>query len=151
MSAAETIHGSCVVIGEAGLLIRGESGAGKSTLAREILLQAGREGRFGRLVSDDRTRLAARHGRLLASAVPPLAGCIEVRGTGIVKLPFEGAAVVRLVVDLCEDSSRYPGAEDATVILCGVPLPRIFSQRGAFLTDLVLGRLSGDCDTVVTL
>nr|WP_246728352.1 serine/threonine protein kinase [Microvirga terricola] len=132
-------------------MIRGESGTGKSTLAREMLLHAGREGRFCRLVSDDRTRLAAHHGRLLASAVAPLAGCIEARGTGIVKLPFEETAVIRLVVDLCEDSSRYPGPEDATIILCGVVLPRILSRRGAVLTDLVLGRLSGVCDTVVTL
>ncbi|WP_229426580.1 HPr kinase/phosphorylase [Microvirga alba] len=147
----ETIHGSCVVVGEAGLLIRGASGAGKSTFARDILLHAGREGRFCRLVSDDRTRIAPRHGRLVASPVHPLAGCIEVRGIGIVRQPFEQAAVIRLVIDLCEHSSRYPDPQDATIVLCGVVLPRVFSQSGALFADIVLGRLSGVCDTVVTL
>ena len=97
MTAIETIHAGCVLVGEAGLLIRGPSGSGKSTLAREVIARASETGRFGRLVSDDRTRIEGRHGRLLARPVDPLGGCIEIHGLGIVRQSFEAAAVVRLV------------------------------------------------------
>lgn len=151
MTDPETIHASCVVVGEAGLLIRGPSGTGKSSLVREILFHAERTGRFCRLVSDDRTRLTARHGRLVASPVDPLSGCLEVRGIGIVRRSFEPAAVVRLVIDLSEDPERYPEDRDGQVDLCGVMVPRIRGRDGASSADIALARLSGVCDTVVTL
>ncbi len=151
MSEAETIHAGCVLVGEAGLLIRGASGSGKSRLAREVMSLALSAGRFGRLVSDDRTRLEAHHGRLLARPVEPLGGCIEVFGLGIIRRPFENAAVVRLVVDLSDDPARYPDEEDRHVVLCGVMVPRIQMQAGAISADVALGCLSGVCDTVVTL
>jgi len=151
VSAGETLHAGCVLIGEAGLLIRGASGSGKSTLAREVVSRARHAGRFARLVSDDRTRIEARHGRLVAHPVVPLDGCIEVFGLGIVRQSFEPAAIVRLVIDLCEDLPRYPDEEDRRVSLCGVMVPRVRMQAGAISTDIVLGCLSGVCDTVVTL
>lgn len=151
MIDAQTIHGGCVLVGEAGLLIRGASGSGKSTLAREVTSLALRAGRFGRLVSDDRTRLEAHHGRLVAKPVDPLGGSIEIFGLGIVRRPFEKAAVVRLVVDLCEDPARYPDERERQVILCGVMVPRIRMQAGAISADVALACLSGLGDTVVTL
>ena len=151
MNAHETIHAGCVLIGEAGLLIRGASGSGKSALAREVVSLALGTGRFGRLVSDDRTRLEAHHGRLLARAVEPLGGSLEVFGLGIVRRPFEAAAVVRLVLDLSDDPARYPEEQDRHVVLCGVMIPRIRMQAGAISADVALGCLSGVCDTIVTL
>ncbi|MFL5129797.1 MAG: HPr kinase/phosphorylase [Microvirga sp.] len=151
MNAHETIHAGCVLIGEAGLLIRGASGSGKSALAREVVSLALGTGRFGRLVSDDRTRLEAHHGRLLARPVEPLGGSIEVFGLGIVRRPFEAAAVVRLVLDLSDDPARYPEEQDRHVVLCGVMIPRIRMQAGAISADVALGCLSGVCDTIVTL
>jgi HPr kinase/phosphorylase len=151
LSAHETIHAGCVLIGEAGLLIRGASGSGKSALAREVVSLALGTGRFGRLVSDDRTRLEAHHGRLLARAVEPLGGGLEVFGLGIVRRPFEAAAVVRLVLDLSDDPARYPEEQDRHVVLCGVMIPRIRMQAGAISADVALGCLSGVCDTIVTL
>ena len=140
-----------MVVGEAGLLIRGASGTGKSTLAREIVLRAAQGGRFARLVSDDRTRLENRHGRLVAGPVEPLAGHIEIHGLGIVQQPFEPAAVIRLVIDLCESLTRYPEEQDGRVTLCGVMVPRIRMQAGAVSVDIAVACLSGVCDTVVTL
>jgi HPr kinase/phosphorylase len=148
---AETIHAGCIVVGEAGLLIRGESGAGKSTLAREILFHANRAGLFQRLVSDDRTRIGARHGRLVASPVEPILGCMEVRGVGIIRQTFEPAAVIRLVIDLCDDPPRYPKEQDAYITFCGVTLPRMQARNGGFSADIALNRLSCVCDTVMTL
>ena len=151
MNAHETIHAGCVLVGEAGLLIRGASGSGKSALAREVVSLALGTGRFGRLVSDDRTRLEAHHGRLLARPVEPLGGSIEVFGLGIVRRPFEAAAVVRLVVDLSDGPARYPDEQDRHVLLCGVMIPRIRMQAGAISADVALGCMSGVCDTIVTL
>jgi serine kinase of HPr protein (carbohydrate metabolism regulator) len=151
LSSAETIHACCVVVGEAGLLIRGASGAGKSSLAREILFHGGRTGRFCRLVSDDRTKLRSQHGRLVASPAEPIAGCIEIRGLGIVRQPFEPAAVIRLVIDLSDDPPRHPDARDAQVEFCGVMVPRIHGRAGTPSADIALALLSGVCDTVVTL
>ena len=151
MSEARTLHACCVLIGEAGLLIRGPSGSGKSTLARAVVSRACQTGGFGRLVSDDRTSLEPHHDRLLARPVEPLNGYIEVYGLGIVRQPFEPVAVVRLVIDLCSDLPRYPQEEDKHVVLCGVMLPRIRMQAGAISADVALACLSGLCDTVVTL
>lgn len=142
MSQGETIHAGCVVLGEAGVLIRGEAGAGKSTLARELLLQAASAGLFCRLVSDDRTRIRAQNGRLVASPVKPIAGFIEIRGIGIVERPFEPAAVIRLVVDLCDNPPRHPDPLDATVELCGIALPRIRAGTGTLLADVVFATRS---------
>jgi HPr kinase/phosphorylase len=80
MPRRETVHACCVLVGERGLLIRGASGSGKSTLARELVTDAARAGLFAAHVADDRTRLEAIHGRLLAGPVPEIRGKLEVRG-----------------------------------------------------------------------
>jgi HPr kinase/phosphorylase len=126
ISPAPSIHASCVLVGARAVLIRGASGAGKSRLALR-LLQAGERRLipFARLVSDDRTLVEARHGRLLARPVPQLAGMIEVRGVGIQKMPFEAFAVVGLVVDLATAAERLPSADQQVAEVAGVCLPRL--------------------------
>ena len=116
-----------------------------------MIARASETGRFGRLVSDDRTRIEGRHGRLLARPVDPLGGCIEIHGLGIVRQSFEAAAIVRLAIDLCDDPDRYPEDRDKHIVLCGVMVPRLRLQAGAISADIALGCLSGVCDTVVTL
>ncbi|MGO4570580.1 HPr kinase/phosphorylase [Microvirga sp. 2TAF3] len=148
----ESIHAGCVALGEAGLLIRGMPGTGKSTLARELVREANQSGLFACLVSDDRTRLEARNGRLVARPMAPIAGCVEIRGVGIVRVPFEPAAVIRLVIDLSEgEPTRHPEATDSQVHLCGVLLRRIQARTGAPLLDIALSSMSGVYDAVVTL
>ena len=89
-----TIHGTCVLVGGIGVLLRGPSGAGKSDVALR-LIDGG-----ALLVADDRVELRMVDGRLMASAPAALAGLLEVRGLGIVRLPCDGPAEVGLVVDL---------------------------------------------------
>ena len=147
-----TIHATCVVIGEAGVLIRGPSGSGKSRLARELLAAAEAAGRFARLVSDDRTIVAARHGRLVARSVAAIEGRIEVRGVGIVAMPSEAAAVVRLVVD-CEETpgARHPEEAEGTAEVEGVRLPRLVHPGEPGFAAVVLWRLRDLCDTPPTV
>ena len=127
----DVVHASCVVLGESGVLIRGASGSGKSTLARRLLLDRQRDGRFARLVADDRVRLSARHGRLLAEPVPPIAGLLEVRGVGLAPVPFEPCCVVGLVVDLGGPGiARMPERSETTVDLSGITMPRVAFASG---------------------
>ncbi|MFM8701974.1 MAG: HPr kinase/phosphorylase [Hyphomicrobiales bacterium] len=121
-----SIHASCVVVGERGVLIRGKSGSGKTTLARRLINFAMQNGIFARLVGDDRIFVAGNGGRLIASGHPDIAGMVEVRGVGILKLPYESACVVRLVVD-CSDQVRLrsPEEDDCLVTIQGIRLPRI--------------------------
>jgi HPr kinase/phosphorylase len=146
-----TIHASCVLVGEAGVLIRGASGSGKSSLAHLLLAEAAQPGGFARLVCDDRVRVEVRSGRLLARAVSPLEGCLEVRGVGLLAVPHEAAAVVRLVVDCLGDApTRLPEAAEQTVAIEGVALPRLALRAEPTLARIVLWRLRDLHDTVVT-
>ena len=55
--------------------------------------------------------LKPHNGRLLARPAEALAGLIEVRGVGILRLAHEASAVVGLVVDLAAaDAERLPQA-----------------------------------------
>jgi hypothetical protein len=144
MAEGARLHAGCVAVGESGVLIAGPAGSGKSSLARDLLDAARREGFFARLVSDDRTLLQARHGRLIARPVAPLAGLMEARGLGLLARPFEAAAVVRLVVELSADEPpRWPEDGHGPMVLCGIEIPRFFCRRGAPSTGLVLGHLRG--------
>lgn len=124
-SAGGTVHATAVVIGETGVLIRGRSGSGKSTLARQLLERAARAGRFARLVGDDRVSLSVAHGRIVARAVPAIAGLLEVRGVGIVVVPFLPAAVIGLVVDSDVTPERLPEPCDKVTDILDTRLPRL--------------------------
>jgi HPr kinase/phosphorylase len=141
-----TIHASAVLTGARAVLIRGPSGAGKSRLALG-LIEAGRTGalRFARLVGDDRVHVQAAGGRLLVRPAETLAGLIEVRGLGILRLSYEPSAVVGLVVDLGANAERLPQATERQVDIEGVSLPRLAVAAGqgalpAVLTLLTCGR-----------
>ncbi len=140
---AASVHASAVLVGPRAVLIRGRSGSGKSRLAL-ALLQAGHDGRlpFARLVADDRTRLEAAHGRLLARPAPELAGLLEVRGAGIRQVPHEPLAVVFLVVDIVDEPPRLPDAADLSVTIDGILLPRLAVASGADALPLVLAEIA---------
>jgi HPr kinase/phosphorylase len=120
------IHAGCVLVGDAGLLIRGASGSGKSSLGLSIMALAAVQRRFARLVSDDRTSLTPMHGRLIAACLPVTAGLAERRGLGLAPVVHEPRAIIRLVVDcLGEEPTRMPEPEALVVEILGVTLPRI--------------------------
>jgi serine kinase of HPr protein (carbohydrate metabolism regulator) len=108
------LHASVVALGGRGVLLRGPSGAGKSDLALR-LIAAG-----ATLVADDQVALQARDGALWAAPPPALAGLLEVRGLGIVRLPHAPAALA-LLVDLVPAMERLPAPRRETLL--GVALP----------------------------
>ena len=150
MASETTCHASCVVVGEAGILIRGSAGSGKSGLARALVQEGQHHGRFARLVCDDRVRIENRNGRAVATAVPAIAGAVEVRGIGLLTVPYEKSAVLRCVVDLDAEPPRLPEAPDREVILCDVRLPRIATRFEPGLPHAILLRLEHPCDTLMT-
>jgi serine kinase of HPr protein (carbohydrate metabolism regulator) len=120
------VHATCVAlaVGDAwrGVLLRGPSGAGKSDLAIRMI-DGG-----ARLVADDRTELTVEAGRLMARAPKVLAGLVEARGLGIVRVPAENllaAAPVVLIVDLvaADEIDRLPEPQSETLL--GINVPRI--------------------------
>jgi serine kinase of HPr protein (carbohydrate metabolism regulator) len=120
-------HATAVLVGSRAVLIRGTAGSGKSRLAW-ALLEAAETGKilFARLVADDRVVLSALNGRLIAAAPSQITGMIELRGSGILRVPYEPFAVVGWIVDLAaEDAERVPAATSLTATILGVRLPRL--------------------------
>jgi len=96
------IHASCIAIGKRGILILGDSGAGKSDLALRLIDDG------AALVSDDRTEIYVSRSILHARAPKTIAGLLEVRGLGIVKLPFVKSVPLALAVQLGAPPKRLP-------------------------------------------
>jgi len=121
------LHGTCVALKPPGrswraVLLRGAPGAGKSDLALR-LIDAG-----GRLVADDQTRITRRGAGLVATPPATLAGLMEVRGLGIVRLgrgQILAKAPLALLVDLVERAAieRLPDPEHETLL--DVVMPRL--------------------------
>ena len=106
------LHSSCVAVGSAGVLIRGQSGSGKSSLALGLMALG------AHLVSDDRTELKLRGGWPVAYAPNNLQGMIEARGIGILSAARIASARIVLVVDLDQvETERLP--QDRTTDLMG--------------------------------
>jgi len=144
-----TVHASAVLVGARAVLIRGPSASGKSRLALD-LIETGRAGAlpFTRLVADDRAYLEPAGGRLLARPAKALAGLIEVRGVGLLRMVHEPSAVVGLVVDLAAaDASRLPDAAQRTAEIEGILLPRLAVASGEPALPNILAFIKSPSDS----
>jgi HPr kinase/phosphorylase len=147
VSGSGSEHATAVLTGARAVLIRGPAGAGKSRLAWS-LLEAAKRGEilFARLIADDRVTLSMLNGRLIAAAPAQIAGKIELRGAGIVSVPYEPFAVVGLIVDLAApDAERIPARAALSAEILGVRLPRlpIGKEQDAFALVINALELSG--------
>ena len=137
-------HAGCVLIGEAGVLIRGVSGSGKSVLARRLMAAAQSRDLFSRLVADDQVHLSVEAGRLIGRPNRAIAGKMEVRGLGIVAAPHEDAALIRLVVDCVHEAPpRLPDETERKTMILGVELPRVYSRDAQIEPVLIMLGLMG--------
>ena len=136
MHIQRRMHGSCVCKDGDGVLVLGPPGAGKSDLVLRLLH------RGFQLVADDQVDIVDG----VASCPPALAGLLEVRGLGIVRLPYEARARVALIVELDGPAERMPyPAEHRELKL---PVVRIDAsaasapERVALALECALGRIS---------
>lgn len=118
----EQIHASCVSVDDIGIVIRGAPGSGKSDLAAR-LIDGG-----GELVADDRVDLVCRDGAIVAAAPVSIAGLLEIRGVGILRLPYRATIRVGLAIGLVarETIERVPESAVCDYMGITVPLLRLW-------------------------
>jgi HPr kinase/phosphorylase len=130
------IHGSCAARDDTGVLLLGPPGSGKSDLVLRLL------DRGFALVADDRVEIEGG----VARAPESLAGLLEVRGLGIVRLPYIRSVRLALVAELGRHGARLP--EPARHPALGLPLVRLdpgaasAAARLALALDCALGRVT---------
>lgn len=124
MSKSLNIHGTAIVLGGAGVLLRGPSGSGKSLLALALLDRWAARGLDAALVADDRVDLLAGAEGLTMAAPAPIAGLIELRGRGILSRPHRSPAPLHLLIDLVPELVRMPESHAFTDELLGLAVAR---------------------------
>lgn len=133
------IHASCAARDAAAVLLTGPAGCGKSDLLLRLL------DRGFVLVADDRVDVADG----MASPPPALAGLLEVRGLGLLRLPYLPSARLALVIDLSRPPARLPAP--ARHPLLDLPLMALdaFIASAAQRVGLALDCLQGQVSQVV--
>ncbi len=121
------IHATAVESGGQCVLLMGASGSGKSDLALRLIgwPPMGLGLAPFCLVSDDQVLLASTADHTVARVPETIAGQIEVRGLGLIAIPYTSSAVVRLIVQLSptDEIERMP--EPKTLTLAGLALPAV--------------------------
>ncbi len=111
------VHGTSVALDGEGVLLRGPSGCGKSDLALRLIDQG------ARLVADDQTELQLDGDEISMTAPATIAGQIEVRGLGVVRVPSVTTAPLRVVVDLVPSAAIERMPEPRACMLLGRSVP----------------------------
>lgn len=115
--SSENLHASTVALDGRAVIISGPSGSGKSDLTLRLI------DRGFCLVSDDRTIVRKAGDQVIASAPDTISGKLEIRGIGIIDMPYVGDVPVALVVDLTSNITRMPDdARERTILGIGIPL-----------------------------
>ena len=122
----DTHHGTVIAVNGRAALIVGPSGAGKSDLALRCLSLATSAlvPAAAHLVADDRVLITLTDGRLSVAAPEAILGKLEVRGIGILEVPYERSAELALIAELVAPGAveRLPDPSPIRELL-GVSLP----------------------------
>ncbi len=98
----ELLHATAVAINGNGVLLSGPSGSGKSDLALRLI------DRGAILISDDGVLVDSDGPLIMLRTAPNIAGMIEMRGVGIIKMSFADGVPLRLAVALDRSAERLP-------------------------------------------
>jgi HPr kinase/phosphorylase len=147
MSATSNVHGSAVLVGSMGILVRGPARSGKSALCLSTLRRAASLGLDSRLVADDRVLIGKGTAGLVLSAPASLRGLIEISGVGIVSERTIASAPLSLVVDLSDPVAieRMPEETEEAVTIAGATIRRIRLpvRSSAFGADVLVSLALG--------
>jgi HPr kinase/phosphorylase len=113
------VHATAIAIEGDAILLRGASGAGKSDLALRLIEDG------ARLVADDQAVLRRVGNRVLVRAPPAIAGLIEVRGIGVLRVDSLDEAPLALVVDLVPSGQVERIPDNRLEVLLGLDVPLI--------------------------
>jgi serine kinase of HPr protein (carbohydrate metabolism regulator) len=125
------IHGTCLAIGEAGVLLLGKPGSGKSDLALRLIDGEGKGltgiMRLASLVADDQVVVRRAGEGLRATAPQALRGKLEIRGLGIVELAARPDVMLRLAVRLtpAAEIERLPDLPRSRMEILGLAIPLV--------------------------
>lgn len=132
------VHGTSVNIDGKGLLLRGSPGSGKSDLALRLIDDG------ATLISDDYTEVHVFQGSQVLRAPQTIQGKMEVRGIGLMEMPFVDNIPLRLIFDLVpyQQIERMPVAEFITIENVKFPVRFIdpFMASAAAKVRLAIGR-----------
>ena len=118
MASSEQLHGTAVALDGRGCLITGKAATGKSTLAFEMIALG------AVLIADDRVNVTRTGQDVILSAPPRIAGLMEARGVGLVRMPHRDGVVLEVIADLDQaPGERMPVR--STRSLLGAPYPVI--------------------------
>lgn len=134
MVKPKNVHGTGLLLGDTGVLLRGPSGAGKSVLALALLDRWEGRGLKAFLVSDDRVDLVQTGRHLSMQAPDTLAGLIELRGRGIVSRPHRNLVTLDLVIDLVPDMIRMLEEDQLQTEISGTSIPRAPVPYGSVIS-----------------
>ncbi len=138
----ENHHGTAIALGGSAALIRGAPGSGKSDLALRCLAMAPTAlvPSPTMLVSDDRVDISRSGPRLQAEAPATIRGKLEVRGLGILTVPFVTRAELVLIAELTapEGIERLPDPAHTELMGVRVALVRLAPFEAAAPIKLLL-------------
>ncbi len=136
MHSQRRLHGSCVARYDDAVLLLGPPGSGKSDLVLRLLA------RGFELVADDQVDIVDG----IASCPVALAGLLEARGIGIVRLPYRERARLALIVDLATPAERLPVPREHPDLRLPVvridPAAASAPERVALALDCATGRVA---------
>ncbi len=129
------IHATAIVVGQTGLLFVGPSGSGKSELAFSFLTEAERCGLKVALVADDQVFITVRDGSVIAGRPEPIAGLLELRGSGIISVDsFAEAPMHYAITSVSHPTSpRLPPENEMMELIGGARLPLLRIPRDSIM------------------
>ena len=110
------VHATAIAIEGDAILLRGPPGAGKSDLALRLIEDE------ARLIADDQALLRRADNHVLVRAPAAIAGLIEVRGVGILRVDCLDEAPLALVVDLVPSAEVERIPDNRFEVVLGLPI-----------------------------
>ena len=123
---SKRVHGTSVALEDKGVLLTGASGSGKSDLALR-LIDSG-----ATLISDDQTICERRNDEIFLFPQKKINGLIEVRGVGIIRVPYIEDVKLKMIVQLIDKQpERIPLKEEKKFLNLNIKFIKIIGKEAS--------------------